>query len=414
MFPIQTFLAGLTVAGSLLHAGETQILTDDYLSRLRTEGAHAHPAAAAGKARAAAAAQDVRSVRLWNDPMVGVGFMAADRAMRKDLGDVVLSVEQALPKRGMFEAQQCRAEAVHRAELENFRSAALAAGAEAARSAIELALADESISLQQTQITWLAEMIENAKQKAADPMGSSMDALRLETELAKDQQMLDATRRDREGYARMLNLLLGHSLDSPWPEMKLPATPPPVPIAITEIVRIPHVNPKVRAMNEMASAAKAEVTMADRERQPEFSVGIGTNLYSGSGDFRNATVGLKMSLPWFNDTSYQAKIAAAKNREIAAKSDVESMHHEIASLVLSSATEAANAAAQARAYSGEVRDKAEQTSRSIEAAWISSKAPLTDMLDSRRMLFSIRLEQRRFIAMQLAALEELQSLVPTR
>ncbi len=52
--------------------------------------------------------------------------------------------------------------------------------------------------------------------------------------------------------------------------------------------------------------------------------------------------------------------------------------------------------------------------KTIEAAWISSKAPLTDLLDASRTLFAIRLEQRRLIAMQQAALEELHTLVPHR
>jgi hypothetical protein len=43
-----------------------------------------------------------------------------------------------------------------------------------------------------------------------------------------------------------------------------------------------------------------------------------------------------------------------------------------------------------------------------------SPNPLTDLLDSSRMLFSIRLEQRRMVAMQLAALEQLHTLVPNR
>jgi outer membrane protein, heavy metal efflux system len=121
-----------------------------------------------------------------------------------------------------------------------------------------------------------------------------------------------------------------------------------------------------------------------------------------------------MSLPWFNDPSYQAKINAAKSRELSATRDVEAMRREVAAMVLTAVTEASNAAAQARAYSGEIHEKAVTASKSIEASWISSKAPLTDLLDSARTLFSIRLEQRRMTAMQLAALEELHTLVPHR
>ena len=411
MIPIFT---GLFVAGGLLQAQETKLVDEKFLSALRTEAARSHPAAIAGKYKATAANQDTRSVRLWNDPMIGFGFMGASKMMRMDDGDIMFGIEQALPKPGMFDAQRRKAEAMGRAELQNSITASLAAGAEGTRSAIEIALADESIRLQQAQIDWLTAMVENARQMAANPLGNSRDALRMETELAKEKQMLDAARRGRDGFAQKLNLTLGRPLDSPWPQLKLPATPPPVPLAQAEIARIPHANPRVRAMKEMAGAANAETRMGDRERLPEIAIGVDTQLYSGTGDIKSTTVGVKMRLPWFNDPSYQAKINAAKSRELAATQDVETMRREIAAMVLTAVTEAANAAAQARAYSGEIHDKAQTASKSIEAAWISSKAPLTDLLDSARTLFSIRLEQRRMIAMQLAALEELQTLVPNR
>jgi outer membrane protein TolC len=414
MHTIFKISAGVAVAGGLLHAGETQLLNDGLLSKLRSEAARTHPSTIAGKHQAKAAAHEARSVRLWNDPMVGIGFMGATEMMRMEDGDVMVGFEQALPKPGMFAAERRKMEAMQRAESENSGNASLTAGALAAKAAIELALADESIALQQAQIEWMAKMVENANQMAADPMGSGTDALRMETELAKEQQMLDAARRSREGYAMNLNLALGRPLESPWPVLKLPATAPPVPIARAEIARIPHANPKVRAMREMAAAANADTRIADRERLPEVAVGVDAQLYSGTGDIKSTTFGLKLSLPWFNDPVYQAKIDAARSREHAAASDVESMKREVASMVVMAATEAANAAAQARAYSGEIHEKALKATQTTEAAWISSKAPLTDLLDSSRTLFAIRLEQRRMIAMQLAALEQLHTLVPNR
>jgi len=414
MHSIHYLFAGLSVAGSLLHAAEPQLLNDGLLSKLRNEAARTHPSAIAGKHQAIAAAHDARAVRLWNDPMIGVGFMGAEEMMRMDDGDVMIGFEQALPKPGMFAAERAKMEAMQRAQIENSGGASLTAGAEAAKAAIELALADESITLQQAQIEWMSAMVENAKQMAADPMGNSTDALRMETELAKEKQMLDAARRSREGYARLLNITLGRPLESPWPVLKLPASPPPVPVATAEVARIPYSNPKVRSMKEMVSAANADTRIADRERLPEVAVGVDAQLYSDTGDIKSTTVGVKISLPWFNDSSYKAKIAAAKSRELAAASDVETMRREIASMVTMAATEAANAAAEARAYSGEIHEKALKATQTTEAAWISSKAPLSDLLDSARTLYSIRLEQRRMIAMQLAALEQLHTLVPNR
>ncbi|MEI6603718.1 MAG: TolC family protein [Verrucomicrobiota bacterium] len=405
------FLAGLVLTGGLLHAAQPQPLNDGFLTRLRAEAVHNHPAVATAKLRADAAALDVLALRLWDDPMVGLGVMAAPRQMRADLGDLVVGLEQALPKPGMFEAKRRKAEALQRAEIATMRAASLGAGALAATNAIELALADESISLQQAQVGWLAAMAENARQRAADPMGSSSDALRMETELAKETQMLEAARRNRETLSNKLNITLGRPLEATWPLLQLPAMPPPVPIAKAEIARLARLNPKMRALKEMAAAAGQETRIAERERLPGLALGIDSNVYSG-GNYRSTTVGLKMNLPWFNERSYQANMSAAHSRELATSRDLESLHRELASDVLTNTTEAANAAAQARAYAGEIHDNAQHATKSIEAAWLSSKAPLTDLLDASRTLFAIRLEQRRFIAMQLAALEQLYSLVP--
>ena len=407
------FFAGWVLTGGLLHAAQPQPLNENFLSHLRIEAARSHPSVAAGKLRVRAAALDLHALRLWDDPMVGLGVMAAPRSMRADQGDLSVGIEQALPKPGMYEAKRRKIEALQRAEVAGTGAAALAAGALAAGDAIELALADESIILQQTQVGWLAAMAENARQRAADPMGSGSDALRMETELAKETQMLEAARRNRDALAQKLNLILGRPLDTAWPLLQLPATPPPEPLAQAEIARLPHLNPKVRALHEMANAASQDTRIAERERLPGLALGIDANVFSG-GDYRSTTVGLKMNLPWFNERSYQANIGAARSRQLAAATDIETLRRELASDVLTSTTEAANAAAQARAYAGEIHDKARQATKSIEAAWLSSKAPLTDLLDASRTLFAIRLEQRRFIAMQLAALEQLYSLVPNR
>ncbi len=166
-------------------------------------------------------------------------------------------------------------------------------------------------------------------------------------------------------------------------------------------------------MAEMEDAADADIRIADRERLPSFSANLETRGYSGDG-YRGTTLGLKMSLPWFNSENNQAKVDAAKYRSEAAAGDTETLRREIAGQVVAAATEAANAAAQATAYAGEIRQKAIEANESIQASWINSKAPLTDLLESRRLLFSVDLEQRRFIAMQLAAIEKLNFLVPSR
>jgi outer membrane protein TolC len=235
--------------------------------------------------------------------------------------------------------------------------------------------------------------------------------LRLETELAREQQILNAAQRSRASLAQRLNLSLGRPLEGAWPALRLPGDPGPVPVPQAEVARVAYANPRVRALREMAGAAAADKRMADQEKKPQFSVAVDSNLYSG-GDLRSTDVGIKMTLPWFNEPSYRARSASAASREAAAGSDIEAARREVAAEVLAAATEAANAAEQARAYAGEIHERATQARQAIEAAWISATATLADLLESNRTLFSIRLEQRRFIAIQQAALEDLNALLP--
>jgi outer membrane protein TolC len=401
----------LAAAALPAFSAEPRLLDRPFLASLRAEAARHHPAAAAARMRETAAGDDVRGVRLWDDPSVGLALMAAESEMRRGEGDIRLSFEQPLPKRGLYQANLSKADATRRAALENSRMTALEIGAAAARDVIELALADESIRLESAQISWLETMAGNAREMTLNPGTSSTDALRLDSELAKENSILAAARRSRDGIAMRLNLRLGRPLESPWPALRLPDAPLPVPIAAAEIARIPRVSPKVRGLRETAAAAGAEVRIAETDRSPQFSLGVETSLYSG-GEFRSAGVGLKMSLPVFNQRSYDARIAASHHRENAAGRDVESARLEVAEAVVSATTEAANAASQAAAYAGPIRQRALDATNSVQAAWISSTAGLTDLLDSNRQLFSIRLEQRRLVAMQLAALEDLNLLGP--
>ena len=406
-------LTGLLAAGGDLAAAEQRVTNEDFLRPLRAEASRKHPAAKAAELKAGAAAKDVRAVRLWDDPTVGLMLMGAEKKMRMDDGDIRLSLEQPLPRPGLFEANRSKADAMRRAENENAKTSALAAGSIAAKDALELALADESIILQEEQIRWMRSMTDNARQRALNPDQTSVDALRLESELAREEQILESAKRTRKSISERLNLSLGRPLDKEWPTLSLPVTPPPTPIGTAEVTRIARVNPRVLAMKEMAVAAGAETRIADRERLPGVSLAVESSMYSG-GDLRSASVGVKMNLPWFNEPSYQARVDAARLREQSATKEVDAMVREIATDVLALANEAANAAAQSRAYSGDVFTKSQAATRTLETSWISSKATLTDLLDANRLLFSLRLEQRRFLAMQLSALEDLRVLVPDK
>ncbi len=402
----------LLTTSALFGAESDRTLSTSFLAKLRAEAARTHPAVKAEKLRAQATATEAQRPRLWEDPVAGLAVMGGPRMMRHDDGDLMFNVSQTLPKPGVFAARKDQLEALALAGQEVTGEARLKVGAEAVKAAVELALADASLSLQSAQVDWLKKMATTARENAASPDASSADALRLEAEVAKEVAVVEAIQRSRKEFAQRLNLSLGRSLDEAWARVQLPDAPRPIPLASAEIARLPKANPRMRSLKAKADAAGAETRLTTAERKPTLSIDADSSLYSGTGDLRETTVGVKISLPWFNDPVYRAKTDAAASRELAAEQDVEALGRELASRVTSLVTEATNSAAQAKAYSGEITKKSREAVEAVEAAWISSKASLTDLLDASRALFAVRLEQQRLLAAQIIALEELHVLVP--
>jgi len=392
-------------------AQEPRLLDAVFLDTLRAEVRTNHPSVAAAQARVLAAESGVRAVRLWEDPMAGLGFMAADREMRMDDGDIMFGVEQMLPRRKLYEARKARAGAERAIFEAETRTAALNLETLVAQSAIELALADEMLAIQTNQLAWLESMAANAREKLKDPMANASEPLRLESEVAQERQKIDATERQRTRLVRQLNILLGRGTDEAWPNLRLPESATLTPGLSDELARLYQVNPMLQALLNTAEAAKSEIEVARRERSPVFSVGVESSVYSG-GDFRQATVGAKMTLPWFNNSVYRANTDRAIQQQAAAEKETEALARRLRGEAVAAHTEAETSARQAKTFSEEVIPRAGKAVESTQNAWISSKASILEVLDARRSLLNARLEERRSVAAHRGALEMLRSIVP--
>lgn len=404
-------VCAVALTATIATAQEARVLDATYLDALRIEIRTNHPTVAAAQARALAAEAGVHAVRLWEDPTANAGVMAADREMRRDDGDLIFGVEQPLPRRKLYEARKARASAERSVFEAETRSAALTLETLVAQTALELALADEMLAIQTNQLGWLESMAANAREKLKDPMGNVSEPLRIESEVAQERQKLDSTQRQRVQLMQQLNILLGRSPESSWPTLRLPESASLTPALKEELSQLMQVNPMLQAMLNTATAAKSEIEVAKRERSPMFSVGVESSVYSG-GDFRQATVGAKMTLPWFNNSVYRANTERARQQQVAAEREVDALLRKLRGEVVAAHTEAETAARQANTVSTEVIPRAQKAAESTQNAWISSKASLLEVLESQRALLNARLEERRFVAAHRAALETLRSIVP--
>jgi len=404
-------LAALGALALSSHAQTPRLLDATYLDTLRAEVRTNHPSVAAAQARVLAADAGVRAVRLWEDPTANAGIMAADREMRADDGDLIFGVEQMLPRRKLYDARKARAGAERAIFEAETRSAALMLETLVAQSVIELALVDEMLAIQTNQLAWLESMAANALEKLKDPMANASEPLRIESEVAQERQKIDTTQRQRIRLARQLNILLGRDTDKAWPNLRLPDSATLTPALADELARLYQVNPMLQALLNTAEAAKSDIEVARRERSPIFSVGVESSVYSG-GDFRQATVGAKMTLPWFNNSVYRANTDRAVQQQAAAEKEAEALARRLRGEAVAAHTEAETSARQAKTFSEEVIPRTTKAVESTQNAWISSKASILEVLDARRSLLNSRLEERRSVAAHRAALEMLRSIVP--
>ena len=392
-------------------AAEPRWLDTAALDALRLEVRTNHPTVAAAQARAAGAASGLRAVRLWEDPMGGLSFRGARVERRRDDGDIGVMAEQTLPRRRLYDARKEQAAAEHSIMQAETRSAALNLETLVAQAALELALADEALVIQSNQIAWVESMAANAREKANDPQATAAAPLRLEAEVALERQRWDAAARRRVSLMRQLNTLLGRPLDEAWPTLALPVAAAELPSLSAELSRLPVANPALLALTGSSRAAQAGVEVSRQERQPVFSVGAESSVYSG-GRFVETLVGAKMTIPWFNNSVYRANTDRARQQQTAAEREYESLERRLRGEVIAAHTDAENAARQAATFTDEVTPRLEKAAQATEGAWISSKATLLEVLEARRALLNARLDQRRFIAAQRAALEMLRSIVP--
>lgn len=398
------------VTGSTL-SEEARVVDSAYLQSLRTEVRTNHPTAAAAQARLRAAEAGVRAVRLWEDSMAGASVMAAEREMRRDDGDLIFMAEQVLPRRGLYQARKAQATAERAVSQAETLSANLKLDLLVGQAVIELALADETFLIQSNQVAWLQSMAANAREKLKDPSATVAEPLKMEGELAQERQRLDALALRRTSLTRQLNTILGRPVEETWPPLLLPATPAPMDSLTAELSRLSLASPMLQALVGTTAAAQAQVEVAKQERKPIFSVGAETRVYSG-GDFRETTVGAKVTLPWFNKSVYRANTERAERQQVAAQRDFEALERQMRTEFTLAYTDAENAARQADTLAKEVIPRTEKAAQAIESAWISAKGTLLEVLEARRALLNTRLEHRRSIAAQRAALETLRSIIP--
>lgn len=390
------FVALILATASQAEDSSTRV-TPDYIKGLIGEAVASHPSVEAAEARSQAATAAISALRLWEDPELGLGTRAASREMRMDEGDIMVGLEQVLPRKGLFRAEQRRATAEQQVQQATRQQTEAELGLTVGQTVLELALADELIRLQSENLVWLKTIVGIAGERAKNPDASATESLRLESELALRSQSLASLKRQRLQYATTLNLLLSRATGNAPGALALDNSPSKLTNAIALRQRLEQNNPQLAAMRHQAEGAQAETDASREKRKPVISVGVETNSYSG-GDFRDAMFAVRVTLPWFNSSVYQADIDRTESLRDATLGDLAAQQRELYTQFITLITEAQNNQELFDSYSDEVLPKTGKALETTQNAWVLSKASLLEVLDARRLLLDAKAEQKRALA----------------
>jgi cobalt-zinc-cadmium efflux system outer membrane protein len=203
---------------------------------------------------------------------------------------------------------------------------------------------------------------------------------------------------------------LGRQGEKGWEMLRLSSESEPIPSA--EALREGLVrNPLVRKAEASAQIADRDVEIAKAESSPALAVVADSSFYSGSG-YRQTTVGVQVSLPWFNEPSYRASRQSAAVAAGAARHEADGVLRDVEFEAVAARTQAQSAFQTARRFQKDVIPRMAKAMESTESAWVSSRASVIDVLDARRSLLAARVEEKRAQAEGLASLERLRALSP--
>jgi outer membrane protein TolC len=383
------------------------LITPKVIRQLAEEMRTNNPALRATRKRVDAARANFESVRTWEDPMVRLGGMVADREMRADDGDLLYGVEQKLPLFGKPGAMRAMARAEQQMEETNGDAEFQMRQSELARQLFKTALAQKVVDVGEQDLSWLRTMLVSAEGKYQTGEATLTQVLQLQNEQAKRIEQLKTDRLHLDHERLALNRLLNRDLHAPWPPLELPQPAEPIPYAHQLIDLAAKSEPKARMLRKQIEQANAGVEVARKQRLPDVSAGVEVRNYTGNGEFRQSMLMLSMNVPWFNRAKYRKDIEREQAKRSAAELDLADHILAVGAEVHHLVVGIDGAQREALLYRNEIIPRSEQAFESALSAWGVGKGMFVDLLEARRMLLEGQLMYARAVAEQYQMLVEL-------
>jgi cobalt-zinc-cadmium efflux system outer membrane protein len=388
--------SGLDAAGHIIDA-----LEDPTVRELVRDALQRNPGLATAIAMARASLHQAPQAQALPDPVVGVTGYLSSPETRVGPQRLMATVSQRLPwfgKRSLREQAALRQSEALASEVSARR---LDLVTEVRRIGLEIAYLDAYRKVVDVDRETLIHYEQLARARYASGVGIEQAVIKIQAEIAKDDnRLLDIATR-RATLVASLNALRDRPQESPVPEITLPRRTRTAPPLAVVRVRALAARPEVDVATAALARADTLVELALKDYKPDVMVGATYGLLTGRTDLAAGTmpppdngkdvfgISLSLNLP-IKRGRLDAGLEEATERRLAAvehKRDVSaSVDRAVGELVehLRLSRE------QVELFERVLVIQAEQSLRSAESGYAAGNLNSLDLLDAERVLLDVR------------------------
>lgn len=338
--------------------------------------------------------------QIWQWPLTTLNPIRTDMYM--------FTAEQELPGKGKRAARALVGERDAELSRQQIAIRANAILNELKQAYVDLALAREITAFYDRQGTLLDDVAEATALRYAGGQGAQRHTVATLVELTRLQQERIRVDERIESAEARLNTVMGRPVGQPVERLAaLEAA-----VAATDAERIAlERHPQVALANAMVAREEAELARLRGERRPDFVVGGGYMLMPGDAGALTVRAGITWpNAPWSRGR-LDASVGVQAKRVEAAKARQQSLAAEIRQVVRQAVIKLRAAERQVQLIESTVLPQVEHAFDLARIGYTGGEGAFSDVLESQRMLLTVRLEYAEARANVSRARAELESAV---
>ncbi len=352
-----------------------------------------NPEIATARKKWDAAIQRIPQARAWDDPTVGVDAWRKS-ASAESPSQTGLMASQTIPWFGKSDLRGgVETGAAKQVEM-NWRMKTLEVVAMVKQAYYDLWQAQRELDVNERNQELMRQFVEVARARYETGKASQSDLIRAQNELAKlSEDRVDRTRAHLQALAE-LNQLLRRAPETPveiGPEVTAPVLEPGVTLEQLQVAA--ENRPELLGMREGAvRSAEAALALAKKSYYPDVQVRAEGWQYEGKSGVQEYDVGVSINFPWLNPGRRKAAVGEARANLDASRNELDAMRTRTAAEVKKLYDGIHTMHHHYDLYVQKLIPQQQLAVEAARAAYETGTGGFLDVLDARRMLFDLEMQ----------------------